>query len=152
VGNNGFSLLKSLTSKIGAFPMLTLHAHVDLMKKQLLFTNTFQYHLHYTKSFGAFAADMFQIEVFCAVTQYSIVVGYQHFGGPCCLHLHWVVTSCNDVVGYQRFGGPCCTHLHWVVTSCGVVVSNATRHHNPEDLDLIHLHVVQHKIIMIIFT
>jgi len=23
----------------------------------------------------------------------------------------WVVTPCNDVVGYQRFGGPCCLHL-----------------------------------------
>jgi hypothetical protein len=24
----------------------------------------------------------------------------------------WVVTPCIDVVGYQRFGGPCCLHLH----------------------------------------
>jgi hypothetical protein len=23
----------------------------------------------------------------------------------------WVVTPCSDVVGYQRFGGPCCLHV-----------------------------------------
>jgi len=28
-----------------------------------------------------------QVEVFCVVTQYSDVVGYQRFGGSCCLHL-----------------------------------------------------------------
>jgi hypothetical protein len=22
----------------------------------------------------------------------------------------WVVTPCSDVIGYQRFGGPCCLH------------------------------------------
>jgi len=26
--------------------------------------------------------------------------------------LHCVVTTCNDVVGCQHFGGPCCLHLH----------------------------------------
>jgi len=25
----------------------------------------------------------------------------------------WVETPCNDVVGYQRFGGQCCVHLHF---------------------------------------
>jgi hypothetical protein len=29
-----------------------------------------------------------QAKVFWVVTQYSVVVGYQHFRGPCCLHLH----------------------------------------------------------------
>jgi len=68
-------------------------------------------------------AVMFQVEVFWAVTPCSIVVGYQRFGGPCCLHLQgevsgswieiqvevfWVVTPCCVVVGYQRFRGPCC--------------------------------------------
>jgi len=24
----------------------------------------------------------------------------------------WVVTLCSDVVGYQHFGGPCCLHHH----------------------------------------
>jgi hypothetical protein len=28
-----------------------------------------------------------QVEVFWVVTPCSVVVGYQHFGGPCCLHL-----------------------------------------------------------------
>jgi hypothetical protein len=30
---------------------------------------------------------MFQVEVFWDVTPYSVVVGYQRFGGPCCIHL-----------------------------------------------------------------
>jgi len=56
-----------------------------------------------------------QVEVFWVVTPCSVVVGYQRFGEPCCLHLHgevfkglWVVTSCSVVVGYRRFGRPCC--------------------------------------------
>jgi len=28
----------------------------------------------------------------------------------------WVVTPCSDVVGYQRYGGPCCLHLQGEVT------------------------------------
>jgi len=40
----------------------------------------------------------------------SVVIGYQRFRGPCCLHL-WVVTPCSVVVGYQRFRGPCRLHL-----------------------------------------
>jgi len=28
-----------------------------------------------------------QAEVFWVVTLHSVVVGCQHFGGPCCLHL-----------------------------------------------------------------
>jgi hypothetical protein len=28
-----------------------------------------------------------------------------------CLLVFWVVTPCSDAVGYQRFGGPCCLHL-----------------------------------------
>jgi len=27
-----------------------------------------------------------QVEIFWAVTLYSVVVGYQHFRRPCCLH------------------------------------------------------------------
>jgi len=38
-------------------------------------------------SFEVFTAVMFQVEV-------------------------WVMTTCSFVVGYQRFGGPCCLHLH----------------------------------------
>jgi len=29
---------------------------------------------------------IFQVEIFWAVTLCSVVVRYQHFGGPCCLH------------------------------------------------------------------
>jgi hypothetical protein len=28
------------------------------------------------------------VKVFCIVTSNSVVVGYQHFRNPCCLHLH----------------------------------------------------------------
>jgi len=33
----------------------------------------------------------------------------------------WVVTLCYDVVGYQCFGGPCCLHLRvkWMVLAKG---------------------------------
>jgi hypothetical protein len=34
----------------------------------------------------------FQVEVFWGVTQCSVVVGYQRFGAPCCLHLQGEVT------------------------------------------------------------
>jgi hypothetical protein len=27
----------------------------------------------------------------------------------------WVVTPHSDVAGYQHFGGPCCLHLHGVL-------------------------------------
>jgi hypothetical protein len=27
------------------------------------------------------------------------------------VEVFWVVTPCNVVLGYQRFGGPCCVHL-----------------------------------------
>jgi len=74
------------------------------------------------------------------------MVGYQRFGGPCCLHLQgekktqvqvevlWVVMPYSVVVRYQRFAGPCCLHLQgdkktqiqvealWVVMPCSVVV------------------------------
>jgi len=30
---------------------------------------------------------MFQVEIFLSVTLSSVVVGYQHSRGPCCLHL-----------------------------------------------------------------
>jgi hypothetical protein len=45
------------------------------------------------------------------------VVGYQSFGGPCCLHLQ-DLTPCNvEKIGYQRFGGLYCLLLQ-VVTLC----------------------------------
>jgi hypothetical protein len=54
---------------------------------------------------------MFQVEVIWVVTLYSVVVGFQRFGGPFCLHLQ----------GEDR----------------GSMVSySTTRRHNPDDLDL----------------
>jgi len=44
------------------------------------------YLLTHCASFEAFAAVMFHVEVFWIVTPCSIVVGYQRFRGPCCLH------------------------------------------------------------------
>jgi hypothetical protein len=38
-------------------------------------------------SFEAFTVVMFQFEVFWLVMPCSGAVGYQHFSGPCCLHL-----------------------------------------------------------------
>jgi hypothetical protein len=40
-------------------------------------------------------------------------VGYQCFGGLCCIHLQGEVsvTPYNDDLGYLRFGRPCCLHL-----------------------------------------
>jgi hypothetical protein len=38
--------------------------------------------------FEVFTAVKMQVEVFWVVTSRSVVVGYQRFGGPCCLHLH----------------------------------------------------------------
>jgi len=38
-------------------------------------------------SFEAFTAVMFQFEVFWVVTPCSVVIEYQRFRVPCCLHL-----------------------------------------------------------------
>jgi hypothetical protein len=53
------------------------------------------------------------------------------------------VTSCRVVVGYQHFGRPCSLHLQGEVkTKAGTFLEmlvsyhNTTRRHNPEDLDL----------------
>jgi hypothetical protein len=41
----------------------------------------------YSLNFEAFTEVMFQVEVFRIVTPCSVVVGYQRFRGPCCVHL-----------------------------------------------------------------
>jgi len=41
---------------------------------------------HYTR-YGVFTAVKIQDEFFYIVTPCSVVVGYQNFGGPCCLSL-----------------------------------------------------------------
>jgi hypothetical protein len=40
-----------------------------------------------TESFEVFTAVKIQIDVFWGVTPYRVVVGYQSFGEPFCLHL-----------------------------------------------------------------
>jgi hypothetical protein len=35
----------------------------------------------------SFTSVMFQVDIFWVVTPCSVVVGYQCFGGSCCLHL-----------------------------------------------------------------
>jgi hypothetical protein len=44
----------------------------------------------YRCEFEAFTAVMFQVEIFWVVTPCCVVVGYQDFGEPCCLHLERV--------------------------------------------------------------
>jgi len=63
---------------------------------------------------------MFQVGVFCVVMPCSTVVGYQCSRGPWCLHLH---------------PGPIFSMDLW---NGGILPQRTTRHHNPEDLDLLH--------------
>jgi len=44
------------------------------------------------RDFEVFTAVKIQVEVFWVVTSCSVVVGYQRFGEPCCLHLEDKVT------------------------------------------------------------
>jgi hypothetical protein len=84
--------------------------------------------------FEVFAAVLYQVEVFWVVTPCNVVVGYHHFGGPCCLHLQvevfWVVPSCSIVVGtnvsevsaVSIFRVKIQVEVFWLVTPCSVVV------------------------------
>jgi hypothetical protein len=51
-------------------------------------------------SFEVLTGVRFPVGVFWAVTP-CIVVGYQRFEGPCCLHLQWAVTPCSVVIGRE---------------------------------------------------
>jgi len=44
-------------------------------------------------NFKTFMAVMFQLEVFWVMTLCSVVVRYQCFRGPCCLHLHFMLPA-----------------------------------------------------------
>jgi len=39
-------------------------------------------------------------------------IAYEQYQHQIQAQIFWVVTPCGDVVGYQRFGGPCCIHAH----------------------------------------
>jgi hypothetical protein len=53
------------------------------------------------------------------------------------IEVFWVVTPCNVLIRYQRFRGPCCLHLQGEVKHL-YPTATLTRRHNPEDLDLKH--------------
>jgi hypothetical protein len=44
-----------------------------------------------TKWHRDFLKNLIQVEIFWVVVRCSVVVGYQRFGGPCCLHLHFAL-------------------------------------------------------------
>jgi len=56
----------------------------------LIFKNTA------TASFEAFRALIFRVELFWVVSPCSVVLGYQHFTGSCCLHLQGKVGLWNN--------------------------------------------------------
>jgi hypothetical protein len=47
-----------------------------------------------------------QVEVFWVVTPCSVAVGYQHFRGPCCLHLQALFVSLYILMWTQKFPFP----------------------------------------------
>jgi hypothetical protein len=47
-------------------------------------------------SFEAFTAVMFQVTVFWVVATCSVMLGYQHFRGPCCPHLQGEVADMRE--------------------------------------------------------
>jgi len=54
------------------------------------------------------------------------------------VEVSWVVTPFRVVVGYQRFSGPCCLHLHPGHLKRRYPATTTTRRHNPEEFDLNH--------------
>jgi len=49
----------------------------------------------------------------------------------------WVMTSFSDAIGYQLFGGPCCLHDEDSIVNHILISHIPTQRHNPEDHDLI---------------
>jgi len=44
--------------------------------------------MHCARFEKVFTVVKVQVEAFCVVTLYSVLVGYQHLRGLCCVHLH----------------------------------------------------------------
>jgi hypothetical protein len=61
-------------------------------------------------SFEAFTAVMFQVEIFWGVMPCSVVVGYQRFRGPCCLHLQGVTTQKTSTLNSFSY----CSPVKWL--------------------------------------
>jgi hypothetical protein len=73
--------------------------------------------------------NSFRVEVFWVVTPCGGVVGYQCFGGTCCLHLHGGVSSLHFPSFHSEDGGS-------MSSETLVFHHNITRGLNAEDLDL----------------
>jgi hypothetical protein len=86
-------------------------------------------------SFEAFAAVMFQFEIFWVVPPCSVVTGYQRFGCPCCFHLHYTTSQLrkprHEIVTYMN-GTTWDTHRHTHFTSQrqSVLKTTATNRRN----------------------
>jgi hypothetical protein len=47
--------------------------------------------------FEIFSVMKIQVVVFCFLMPCSDVVGYQRFGGSCCLHLHFILSRSSGL-------------------------------------------------------
>jgi len=61
--------------------------------------------MHFHSKIGVFTAVMLQVEFFWIAIPCSVVVGYQCFGGTCCLHLQGEVNGTGKIgigIEYKR--------------------------------------------------